>query len=304
MDCCVTESSVLGSRHYADFLKSQGKMVYELDGVFWMNHHSALIPTSAMPVYTDLSYKEAVQLVNKSGALFLRYATGPVMAPSSWWNIVCRHYDFNKVSSNTRSKIRRGLRRLDIKRVSPDKIAEQGYQCHVKCYSRYKHALPQSKKAFESFLQSLTGQSIFDIWACTKDKQLLGYILCLVENNGVFMHTIDITPAGLRDYAAYAMIHHILQFYVNEKALPVSNGSRSIAHDTHMQDFLCKLGFEKEYAELHVIYRPDIRLVVSLLYPFRKALKLLNGISFVHKVSSILFQEQIVRKQIASQLST
>jgi len=278
-------------------LMSQGEMVLDIKGLPWMKYHGALIPAAAMPVYVDLACDEADLIVKKSKALFLRYTTGPMTTPTNWWNIVCRHYDFNSVSSNTRSKIRRGTRRLEIEQVSPDWLCRQGYECHVKCYQRYKHALPKSKKEFESFLHSLREQSIFNVWACSKKGELLGYIICLVESNGVFMHTIDITPAGLHDYAAYAMIHRILEYYVNEKGLPVSNGSRSIAHETDMQDFLRKLGFEREYAELHIIYRPDIKLIVSLLYPFRNILKFMNRIPLINKVSSVLFQEEIARKQ-------
>lgn len=299
----MTELSILSAKSYADFLMSQGETVLEVEGVHWMKYHGALIAAAAMPVYVDLVYDDAAQIVKKSKALFLRYTTGPMTTPTNWWNIVCRQYDFNSVSSNTRSKIRRGTRRLEIEKVSPDWLSKQGYECHVKCYQRYKHALPKSKKAFESFLYSMREQSIFDIWACSNNNELLGYIICLVENNGVFMHTIDITPAGLSDYAAYAMIHHILEYYVNEKGLPVSNGSRSIVHETDMQDFLRKLGFEREYAELHVIYRPDIKLVVCLLFPFRNVLKLFNRISLINKMTSVLFQEEIVRRQTISKSS-
>ena len=303
MVCCMTELSDMSIKCYADFLMSQGEKVYEAEDVSWMKYHGALIPATAMPVYVDLSYDKAAHLVKKSTSLFLRYATGPMTTPTHWWNIVCRQYDLNGVSSNTRSKIRRGTRRLEIDQVSSDWLSKQGYECHVKCYQRYKHASPKRRNEFESFVNGLEGQSIFDIWACTKGGDLLGYIICLVESQGVFMHTIDITPEGLHDYAAYAMIHHILEYYVNKKGLSVSNGSRSISHVTDMQDFLLKLGFEREYAELHVIYRPDIRLIVSFLYPFRKVFKFMNGISFFHKLSSVLFQEEIIRRQMSSQLT-
>jgi len=297
MDYCMTELPGLSVKSYAEFLISQGEVVVDLEGVFWMKYHGALISAAAMPVYIDLTYDEGNQLLKKSGALFLRYESGPVKTPTNWWTIVCRHYDFNQVSSNTRSKIRRGTRRLEIKQLSPEWLSEKGYECHVKCYQRYKHAMPKSRKAYISFINSLRGQSVFDIWGCLKNGELQGYIICLVESDGVFMHTIDITPAALHEYATYAMIHRILEYYVNEKGLAVSNGTRSISHETNMQDFLCKLGFEREYAELHVVYRNDIKLVVGLLYPFRNILKLISMIPIIHKVSSVLFQEQIFRNQ-------
>lgn len=292
----------MSSKTYADFLVSQGKTVVEQGGVNWMEYQGALIPAAAMPVYVQLSDDEAAQLIKETGALFLRYTTASRESQTNWWYVICRQYDFQRVSSNTRSKIRRGLKRLEIKQVIPAWLAEHAYDCHVTCYRRYKHATPQTRDEFRSFLLSINGQSIFDTWACSKNKQLLGYIICLVEENGIFMHTIDLTPEGLHNYAAYAMIHQILEYYVNEKGIPVSNGSRSISHATNMQDFLRNFGFEREFAELHVIYRSDIRLIVNLLYPFRNMMKRFNILPLMQKISSVLYQEEIVREQRSVQI--
>lgn len=286
---------------YNDILTAQGKIVVELEDVSWMKYQGALIPAAAMPVYVHPSYSEAVRLIKQTGALFMRYTTAPLEAHTNWWHIICRQYNFQMVSANTRSKIRRGLKRLEITKVPPAWLANNGYDCHVTCYNRYKNASPLSHDQFRSFLLSIHDQPFFEVWACFKDKQLQGYIICLVETNGVFLHTIDLTPDGLHNYATYAMIHRILENYVNGKGVPVSNGSRSISHETEIQDFLRCFNFQREYAELHVIYRPDIRVLVHLLYPLRNLLKYFTVISFVKKITSVLFQEDILRKQASVQ---
>ena len=282
---------------YADYLISQGETVLELAGVPWMKYNKALIPATAMPVYVKLSRDEAVKAIKATRALFLRYSSEPQTTETNWWNMVCRHYDIMAVSPNTRSKIHRGLKRLKIRRVSPQWLAKQGYDCHVQSYARYQHASPMSRQAFEKFIVSFNGLPIFDLWACSNSKALVGYIICLREDNGVFMHTIDLTPTGLHDYSAYAMIHHLLDYYVNDTGIPVTNGARSVAHETAMQEFLRKFGFKREYCQLHVVYRPDIDLIVRLLYPFRHWLKPIEKLNFIHKVAAVLFQEEIARHQ-------
>jgi len=282
---------------YADFLNCRRETTVESKGVRWMNYRGALIPAAAMPVYIDFSPEEAAQLVKEAGALFLRYTTGPTDIPTDWWHIICRQYDFNKVSTNTRSKIRRGMKRLQIRRINPEWLAENGYDCYWRCYQRYKHAGIESRKKYTAFIRSLDGVNIFHIWGCFKEEELLGYIICLHERDGVFLHTVDITPAGLHDYAAYVMIHQLLEYYVNEEHIAVSNGSRSISHETDMQDFLLKLGFQREYCLLHVVYRPGVAFVVRLLYPFRSILKRLQAIPLIHNISAVLYQESILRQQ-------
>lgn len=289
--------SVSTASTYADYLISQGETVIEIGGIHWMIYHGALIPAAAMPVYIEPAYDEVLEAINKTRALFLRYTSAPGEAETDWWHVVCRKYDFKSISSNTRSKIRRGLKRLEIKQAVPEWLAEHGYDCHVRSYDRYKNASPYTRDEFRSFILSLKDQPIFEVWTCSYGEELVGYILCLREADGVFMHTIDLTTAGLHNYAAYAMIHCLLEYYVHEQGIPVSNGSRSIAHATEMQEFLHRFQFKKEYSQLHVIYRQDIAWFVRLLYQFRKLLERLEMFPVMHKISAILFQEEIVRRQ-------
>ncbi|NRB41331.1 MAG: hypothetical protein HRU20_23145 [Pseudomonadales bacterium] len=282
---------------YAEFLVSQGKSVLSLRGVHWMNYQGALIPTNVMPVNVRLSTDDTNRALRETGALFLRYSTASTQDESVWWNMLCRHYDFNKVSSNTRSKIRRGNKRLNIRKVSAKWVSENAYECYVSCYDRYKNALPLSMDAFRHLMLEYADNDIFDIWASFQEEKLVGYILCIREENGVFMHTIDISPEGLKNYAAYMLINHVLEEYVCKQGLPVSNGSRSIHHDTQMQDFLTKFFFEREFADINVAYRKDIALIVRLLFPFRRWLNRCHIIPFIRKVSSVLYMEELVRAQ-------
>ena len=130
--------------NYSEYVLAQGGIVIDVGGVRWMKYQGALIPATAMPVYVDLNHHDALQALKQTGALFLRFTNRPSEQETNWWNMVCRNYDITKVSSNTRSKIRRGLKRLQIKQVAPSWLADNAYGCHVKSYQRYKHASPQS----------------------------------------------------------------------------------------------------------------------------------------------------------------
>ena len=282
---------------FADFLAEQDETVVEIAGVPWMKYRAALIPATAMPVYVNVPRKEAVRALKDSHAVLLRYSTGPARTETSWWNVVCRRYDFQATSANTRSKIRRGLKRLEVRPVTPSWLAENGHGCHVRSYERYANAAPMGRRSFRCFLQSLEGHKIFDCWAAFLAGNLVGYIICLCEDDGVFLHTIDIAPAGLRAYATYALTHLVLDHYVNTNAVPVSNGSRSVSHATNMQDFLLQFGFAREYCDLNIVYHPNAELLLRSLYPFRRIVKRLGRIPLAHGISGVLFQEELVRQQ-------
>lgn len=80
----------------------------------------------------------------------------------------------------------------------------------------------------------------------------------------------------------------------------VSNGERSITRDTNIQDYLLKFGFRRQYCRLNVIYRPLVKSVVTVLYPFRKHIALLPDNNWLNKVQAVLYQEQLRRENNAS----
>jgi hypothetical protein len=288
--------------NYPDYLKAQNQIVINLGGIPWMKYNSALIPATAMPVYIELNDEKALNAVKESGAFFIRYTSSPGNRETNWWHMVCKKYNLADTSKYTRSKIRRGLKRLQIRHAEPIWLAENGYECHVKSYERFQGASPMNQEEFYSFFASLNGLPFVNLWVAEKDNELQGYFLCRHEDNGAFMHSMNVTPSGLSDYAAYALIHHVLEHYLNEKGVPVSNGSRSISHATAMQDFLLKFNFEREYSKLHVIYRPDVQKAVRMLFPFRKFIKTFEKFPVIQKVTAVLFQEEIIRRQNGASL--
>ena len=86
------------------------------------------------------------------------------------------------------------------------------------------------------------------------------------------------------------------QHYLNERKFRyVNDGARSISHETNIQEFLIKkFKFRRAYCKLHIIYSPKIRLVLSIIYPFRSIISLLKFGPFV-KINILIYQEKIRR---------
>jgi hypothetical protein len=85
-------------------------------------------------------------------------------------------------------------------------------------------------------------------------------------------------------------------YYLAEhKVRYVTDGTKSISHQTNVQEFLInKFKFRKAYCYLHIKYQPLFGLIVSCLFPFRKLLSIID-ILLLRNVNSILLQEEIKR---------
>ena len=84
--------------------------------------------------------------------------------------------------------------------------------------------------------------------------------------------------------------------YLNDRRFRyVSDGARSISHQTNVHQFLQeKFGFRRAYALLRVAYAPGIGLAVVLLYPFRHWIDK-STFGFLQKMAVVLEQERIRR---------
>jgi hypothetical protein len=78
----------------------------------------------------------------------------------------------------------------------------------------------------------------------------------------------------------------------------VSDGARSLSHDTQIHDFLeSKFGFRKAYARLHVVYAPWLDASVAAAFPFRNLIKKMPFSPF--KKASILLKQEEIRRECA-----
>ena len=96
-----------------------------------------------------------------------------------------------------------------------------------------------------------------------------------------------------------ALVEKLLSHYADFLSAGglISDGERSISHETHFQDYLEKyFGFRKAYCRLHVAYNPKIRWAVKLLYPFRGLLGRLDCIRAVHPINAVIRMEEICRR--------
>src|SRR5271157_1646720 len=112
-----------GKMNYADYLIRQGERLFEGGGTRWKIYHKALVPASPIPTFTQLTLEEAKAILNQSNAHFIRWSSDPTEEPTTWWWNVCSSYDKSKLSSNTRSKIKRGTRLCTVDRVSAPWLA-------------------------------------------------------------------------------------------------------------------------------------------------------------------------------------
>jgi hypothetical protein len=273
----------------------------------WRFHHGAVIPLFMPHVNVHFSEKELEALRQKSAAFFIRFDTNfDHPKKSEWWHVIKdSEFTLESYSSNTRSKIRRGLKSLISVKLSREDVISEGYQVYRSAYDRYVTFEQMcSKPQFEIAVKLMPPETEFMGVRCRESWELLAFSENIVRDNACLFNTIWFNPKGLKRYSSYVLIYDMCRYYLGDmKFRYVSDGSRNLSHATNIHQFLeGTFLFRKSYSTMQLVYAPSVRFALSCLYPLRSLFRF-EGSNFVKKIRLLLRQHEIFESQGKNALS-
>ncbi|MFL2573908.1 MAG: sulfotransferase domain-containing protein [Flavobacteriales bacterium] len=265
----------------------------------WRKYHGALIPWKPPHLDIGLSRNEIKQEVKNNNAFFARWTTNFDSKKQSvfWYIINDKKCDLKDYSVNTRSKIKRGFKKLSVKKISKQELLKSGYLVYKNALERYDVVLQKlNQNEFRKEIDSLDQQ--WDFWGvyCSANQNLVAYSLNRVVDDYCDYSTIKFDPKYLRDYSSYILYYSMNKYYLNDNNFKyVNNGTRSISHQTNIHDFLIdKFKFRKAYCKMEIEYAPVFKILINSLSFFGYFFSLIP-LNIFRKLHVVLYQECIQR---------
>lgn len=263
----------------------------------WKYYNHAFVPENPYED-PDLSIIENDKIWKRGGYLARWTTDFDCGYETDWWYVIKDSpFVFDDLGSKVRKHIRQALKKVNVCRINAEEYAQQLCQVHNNACKGYE-AFCGDLFTSENFKSE---KEEYDYWGAFSSEtgDLIGYMLCKRSVGYVETVTSKYDPKYLKLRASDAIHYTILEEYLNEENYKfVSSGSRNISHTTNVQDYkISTFGFRKAYCRLHIEYNPKIKYVVKVIYPFRKILKMFDGIGIVHQINAVLKMEEIVRKQ-------
>jgi hypothetical protein len=275
-----------------------GYDVVELEGRPWRRLHGALVPQD-MPHVAHAT--DARRLRRALGARRIPLARwesdfdGPADGP--WWHLIKDRDDpVERLPKKARYGVRRGLREFAVRRCGNEEVRARGHAVYRAAYARYETFEPCYDPArFSAAVAALPPETEF--W-CVEDRddgRWSAFAEVLVRDGAACYVSAWFDPAGFRRSSSYALFHVMNRHYLGERGLRyVSDGARSISHDTGIHDFLTRnFGFRRAYARLHVVYAPGLGALVAIAFPLRGLL------GRVSRRAGVLLEQERLRRACA-----
>jgi len=242
-----------------------------------------------------LSALEMKILLKKHNALLIRNSYDfECEDPTSFWYVIKDKFEsIDELSASTRSKIRRSQRLINIRIVDRQLIIDQGYEVFISSFQNHKK-FTSSTISKEIFLKNIVNRNYrAEYWGCfdKANNKLIAYASNMVYDDMCDCLSLKAIPRYLTGYYPfYGLIYHMSNFYLNEIGLKyISVGARSITKYNNQSFLINKFNFRKSYCNFSIEYDFRLKILVNLLFPFRKYISNL-------KISALLNQEALLKR--------
>jgi len=216
---------------------------------------------------------------------------------TTWWYVIKdAPFVLEELPSKERKSIRQALRKCRVEKIRWEDHLEGLYACYKAAFSRYETA--GKPRTVEEFYAQCMGSSE-EWWAGfdAETNMLLGYITTDVYDHCVAIVSLKFDPAFAKRQVCDALYCTVLDHYLNQcQKRYVSSGARNVNHISNTQEYkIRRFGYRKAYCRLCIAYRPGVRLIISVLYIFRKLLRKFDKIRGIHLINAVLLMEEIRR---------
>jgi len=261
----------------------------------WRKYNGALVPLT--PPHVDVDITDINKKIKETSSYFARWTSNFDSKKESefWYVIQDVPMEIEDYSKNTRSKIRRGLKKCSVELINSTRILEEGFECYNAAFLNYNTHL-KSKTREEFVIEISALEEEWEFWAIFHENEIIGYSQNKIIDCYCDYSTIKFHPDYLKLYPSYALFYTMNKYYLNEKKFKyVNDGAKSISHDTNIQEFLIqKFHFRKAYCQLHVHYSSKIKFILNIIYPFRFLISVIK-LNIFKKINVLLIQEKIRR---------
>lgn len=267
-------------------------------GLVWKKYQGVLMPNCAPHVDVEITKKTALKLIKENRAFLLMYPSEfDKKSDGEYWYIIKDGMStMDQLDSKRRNELKKGLRFCHVRKVDVNIInSKEGYRVYEKAVKGYGK-IPDQYEEYRKNFKEESGEEYWGVF--TKDELLIGYARNTIMDSMCGYSSMKFDPEYLNLHSSYALIYEMNNHYLNERRLLyVSDGAKSLQHETNIQQFLIKkFLFRKAYCHLNIVYHPLVYYVIAAIMPFRTVLRKFDC-KLIRKLDVALKLEEMRRNQ-------
>jgi len=255
----MTAESLLAFLGAAGFRthKSESALWYEAGPRFWLaspSHTAVAVPRD-----------ELRAVMRATGALGLRYVAAESTGGRQSFQMIASgsDYSLDRLAANARSKIRRGLKRHEIRPIRGAELKEAGRQAFVETLDRQDRAKSYPFEKWHRLLDAADEEPGVEIWSAWHENELAAYLMVFLIEDVCEFYQGRSRNALLKHYPNNALTYFLTEEMLNRRGLrEVTYGIESLEETKSVDAFKLSMGYEKQPIRQKIAFRPAIELAL------------------------------------------
>ncbi len=253
------------SAAYAGFLQAIGHRVVPTRSAYWYDA-SRFFFLSAPPhrVYEPAA-DELRAVLRRPPCLGVRFAAPLQGSGKLSYQIVCdnRAYGIEALSANVRSKVRRGLKRCEIRPTPFPVIATDGRRAHEETLARQGRDGGLTGASWDRFWAAAAATPGIEGWGAWNADVLAAFLVTVTFEDSVEFLLARSCSSELGAYPNNALIFRVAEeMLVHRGAREVTFGLESLEPVSALDQFKFSMGFRCRPLRQRVVFRPFVRALL------------------------------------------
>ena len=223
----------------------------------------------------EMTTQQAKRLL--SGGYFIRNSFDwDCQNETQFWYVIKDTFGgIEELPSKVRNQVRKSLRCYEVRMVSSDEMAHDGFELFNLSRKRFgDDSLLVTREQWDKRCYG-AGQ---DLWLAYDRETGKAQALAFNRRYEDYCSyvTMGVNPdAPGSTYPMYGLVYRMNEYYLQEQGLKyVLDGARSVTEHSNIQPFLEeKFRFRKAYCHIRLFYKPLIGCAVNMLFPMRRWIK-------------------------------
>jgi hypothetical protein len=276
----------------ATFLERIGHRVVRGESCHWYTQGArfwAAFPHSK-PVAPSRS--ELATVFEKTRCLGLRYVSSPDGLGRESYALMLDDpsYDLDSLSSNTRSKVRRGLKQCEVRRLDASFARAHGHRANEDTLRRT--GFTRDMYDWNRYWDAVASTPDIEVWGALRGSELLAYLVAIPLEGCAEIPVARSSDDGLRHYPNNALLFTVAHTLIRQPGIDrILFGLESLEAVAGVDSFKESMGFFRRPIRQRIVFHPLVEPIVRARVTGRIARALVKRRSasmFWRKVEGLL----------------
>jgi len=244
---------------FAEWMRRQGHRVFRTASSYWYDAGPHVLQAFPYHWLITPDEKEIRDLMVGNKIAALRYST-PLDFPKgmvSYHVVLHQPYELEKLRSQARNGVKRGLGHFKVEQISFERLATEGWVLQQDTLARQDRLRSMTQAEWERLCRSADGLEGFETWAAISNGELAGaVIICRIEdvfNVPYAMSHSRFLPDHVNNVIFYVVSREMLG---REGVNGIFFTVQSLDAPANVDEFKFRMGFEPRAVRQRVDFHP------------------------------------------------